>query len=68
MAVGATFPYRLCPATAKPEITDAIAGVWMACKPLLDVMLKGRWQRLLLDQIPEMNSPTVIQGKPIGTP
>lgn len=41
MAVGATFPYRLCPATAKPEITDTIADVWIACKPLLDVMLKG---------------------------
>lgn len=28
--------------TSKPEFTDTIADVWIACKPLLDVMLKGR--------------------------
>lgn len=42
VAIGASFPYRSCPATSKPEITDTIADVWIACKPLLDAMLKGR--------------------------
>lgn len=42
MAVGAVFSYRTCKATVKPEILDSIAGVWVACKPLLDVLLKGK--------------------------
>jgi hypothetical protein len=42
VVIGAAFPYRSCPATSKPEIIDTIADVWIACKPLLDVMLKGR--------------------------
>jgi hypothetical protein len=42
VVIGAAFPYRSCPATSKPEIIDTIANVWIACKPLLDVMLKGR--------------------------
>lgn len=42
VAIGANFPYRLCTATSQPEIVDTIAGVWIACKPLLDVLLKGR--------------------------
>ena len=41
VSVGALFPYRLCLATAKPEIIDTIAEVWIACKPLLDVMQHG---------------------------
>jgi hypothetical protein len=42
VSIGASFPYRLCPATSKPMIIDTIAKVWIACKPLLDVMQKGR--------------------------
>ncbi|MGC2049417.1 MAG: hypothetical protein WA635_12510 [Gallionella sp.] len=40
---GAVFPYGFCPSTSKPEIIKAIADVWVACKPLLDVMQKGRY-------------------------
>lgn len=40
VSIGAVFPYRLCPSTANPEILDAIADVWIACKPLLDAMLR----------------------------
>ena len=43
VSIGASFPYSLCPETSKPEIVDTIAKVWIACKPLLDVMQKGRY-------------------------
>lgn len=46
LVVGAAFPYRLCPATSKPEIVETIANVWIACKPLLNVMLKRQQQSL----------------------
>jgi len=38
--VGAIFPYNSCPVNKSPEILDYIAATWIACKPLLDVMLK----------------------------
>ena len=42
VAVGAIFPYRGCDKTATPEILDYVAATWIACKPLLDVMLKSK--------------------------
>jgi hypothetical protein len=42
VAVGAIFPYRTCPATRDQKIVDHVANIWLACKPLLDVMLHGR--------------------------
>jgi hypothetical protein len=41
VSVGAAFIYRLCPDTNNPEIVNTIAGVWLACKPLLDAMQRG---------------------------
>ena len=38
LAVGATFPYRTCKATAERGILDGIAASWMACSPLLRTM------------------------------
>ncbi len=35
VAVGAGFPYDRCPAVQTPGILDHIAGVWLACKPLI---------------------------------
>lgn len=40
VAVGASFPYRLCVATKNPRIVDHIAHTWLACRPLLDAMLR----------------------------
>ena len=37
-AVGATFPYRTCKATAKRGILDGIAAAWTGCSPLLRTM------------------------------
>ncbi len=42
VAVGAIFPYGACNVTKSPEVLDHVANTWIACKPLLDVMLKGR--------------------------
>jgi len=42
VSVGAVFPYGFCPSTTNPEIINTIAEVWIACKPLLDVMQKSR--------------------------
>lgn len=41
-SIGASFPYRNCKATGRREILDHIAGSWVACKPLLDVMFKSQ--------------------------
>lgn len=41
VAIGAIFPYRACPATKDRKIVDHTAHTWLACKPLLDVMLAG---------------------------
>jgi len=40
VGVGAIFPYNNCPVIKSPEILNYIADTWIACKPLLDVMLK----------------------------
>ncbi len=40
IAVGASFPYRLCKATNSSRIVDHIAHAWLACRPLLDAMLR----------------------------
>ena len=42
--VGAVFPYQQCPMCKGPEIVDYVAKGWIACKPLVDVMLKGSWK------------------------
>ncbi len=39
-AVGAAFPYATCPRTRSPDILQAVADSFIACKPLLDVMLE----------------------------
>ena len=38
--VGMSFPYESCMKTRQPEILDAVAASWIACKPLIDVMHK----------------------------
>lgn len=40
VAVGAIFPYKNCKAQKSPEILNYIAKTWLACKPLLEVMIK----------------------------
>lgn len=39
-AVGMAFPYEKCDKTRVSQILDALADSWVACKPILDVMLK----------------------------
>jgi len=39
-AVGATFPYKNCKVQKDAEILNYIADTWLACKPLLDAMIK----------------------------
>jgi hypothetical protein len=39
IAVGAIFPYKNCKAQKSPEILNYIADTWLACKPLLKVMI-----------------------------
>jgi hypothetical protein len=34
-AVGAIFPYQRCPVVNTPKILEHVAGVWLACKPLI---------------------------------
>lgn len=45
VAVGAIFPYRTCEKTQYPEILDYIETTWLACKPLLDLMIKGKYKK-----------------------
>ncbi|MGD0661815.1 MAG: hypothetical protein ABSD38_27465, partial [Syntrophorhabdales bacterium] len=40
LAVGAVFPYKNCKAQKSPEILNYIADAWLACEPLLKVMVK----------------------------
>jgi len=44
VAVGAIFPYKTCQVTKSPEILDYIAATWIACKPLLDMMISGKYK------------------------
>lgn len=37
--VGVKFPYATCPEMATPKAVDLIAKSWLACRPLLDVLL-----------------------------
>lgn len=39
-AVGMGFPYEKCAGTRSPRIIDALASSWLACKPVLDEMLR----------------------------
>jgi len=43
VAVGAIFPYRRCEKTQSPEILDYVEATWLACKPLIDMMIKGKY-------------------------
>lgn len=43
-AVGMGFPNDKCARTRSPKIIDALAGSWLACKPVLDVLLSNRSQ------------------------
>ena len=38
--VGVNFPYEYCRKVKSPAIVDSLAASWLACKPLIDVMLK----------------------------
>ena len=40
LMVGASFPYRQCEATRDHKFTDYVARSWLACRPLIDAMLK----------------------------
>ena len=39
LGVGAIFPFDRCKAVRNPEIVDHIAGVWLACKPLIETLI-----------------------------
>jgi len=41
MAVGGRFQYDSCPWVGKPEIAKFLAKSWLACKPIIDHMLKS---------------------------
>jgi hypothetical protein len=38
VGIGAVLPYDRCPVVATPKVLDVIAGVWLATKPVLDVL------------------------------
>ncbi len=40
LMVGAKFQFEQCPAAGGPEILEHIANAWLACKPLIDRMIK----------------------------
>ncbi|HVO81306.1 MAG TPA: hypothetical protein VMT28_11275 [Terriglobales bacterium] len=40
VAVGAVFPFDRCPDVRKPEILNHVANVWLACKPLIDLVVE----------------------------
>lgn len=40
LMVGVSFPYAQCEATRDRKIIDYLARSWLACRPLVDVMLK----------------------------
>lgn len=40
-AAGAMFPYDRCESVGKPEALDDFAATWIACKPILDLVLRG---------------------------
>jgi hypothetical protein len=42
MEIGAAFPYALCEAVGKPEALSYFAAAWIACRPILDVILPKR--------------------------
>ena len=39
VGIGAILPHERCPAVASPKVLYVIAGVWLATKPVLGVML-----------------------------
>lgn len=38
--IGAHFPYRTCAAVRTVAVLDRIAGAWIACRPMVDVLVK----------------------------
>jgi hypothetical protein len=42
MTVGLMLPHQRCPTLRGPRILDSIAQTWIACRPILDVILSGR--------------------------
>ena len=46
--VGVWFPYRTCPSIRTAVALEFIADAWIACRPLIDVMLYQRWNFLTL--------------------
>jgi hypothetical protein len=38
LQIGADFEYQKAPITASPEIVTLVADVWMACKPITDIV------------------------------
>lgn len=40
LMVGASFPYAQCDITRDRKVIDYLARSWLACRPLIDVMLK----------------------------
>lgn len=42
LQIGAFFPYRTCPVVRTTAVLDRIADVWLACRPLLDVLTLER--------------------------
>jgi len=42
LSVGAAFNYQYCKVQQTREILNYIANTWIACKPLIDVILKGK--------------------------
>ena len=41
LAIGAMFPYDKCPAVHTPEALDLFAQTWLACKPVLDRIVRA---------------------------
>jgi len=43
VSFGAYFPYKYCKVHQSKIILTYIANIWIACKPLLDAMIKGKF-------------------------
>ena len=41
LQIGASFPYRTCPKIAEPNALNFVVRAWIACKPYIDVLLRG---------------------------
>lgn len=41
--IGAWFPYRTCKSIRSANALDYVAKAWIACSPVIDVLIKGRY-------------------------